>query len=160
MIHPNDDLMRTCIEAAKKDLKKNQYAIAAMVVDDNGVILSLRSSNLVEGYDPTAHPEIVAIRESAEMRKSRYLEDCYLYTTLEPCPMCTSAVIWAKMRGIIFGASQEDAAEYAHNNKSDILTWRQITVPSAVIAENGTPQIKIYTGILRDECKELFYLGN
>lgn len=159
MIHPNDELMKICIETAKKDLKNNQYVLGAMVVDENGDVLSLKNSNLISGYDPTAHPEIVAIRESAEKRKSRYLEGCYLYSTLEPCPMCTSAVVWAKMAGIIFGAFQEDALEFSRNNKSDILTWRQITITSNEIAVKGTPKIKIYGGVLRSECKKLFCLG-
>jgi tRNA(Arg) A34 adenosine deaminase TadA len=159
MIHPNSELMKICIEKAKNKFKSNQYAIGAMVVDEDGNIISLKNSNLITGYDPTAHPEIVAIRESAKKRKSRYLNNCYLYTTLEPCPMCTSAVIWAKMSGIVFGAFQEDALEIEHKNNSSLFTWRQINISSTEIALKGTPKIKIYGGILRDECKCLFNLG-
>lgn len=155
-IHPNEKLMRFCIEVAKKNLEKKQYALGALVVDENGDILSVKNSNLISGYDPTAHPEIVVIRESAKKKKSRYLKGCYLYTTLEPCPMCTSAAIWAKMEGIVFGARQQDAIDYAKAHPSDIFTWRQIEVPSISIAQRGSPKIKIVPDFLRENCIELF----
>ena len=158
MRHPDSSLMLECIELAKQSAKNKQYALGALVVDENGTILSEQNSKLIASYDPTAHPEILAIRESAEIRKSRYLEGCYLYTTLEPCPMCTSAVIWAKMKGIVFGAYQGDAISFSKQNKSKIFTWRQITVPSSEIAKNGEPLVKIYPGFLREECIKLFEL--
>ena len=157
-IHPNEHIMKRCIDMAQFNLEKGQYALGALVVDRCGQIISESASRLITGYDPTAHPEIIAIREAAQIAKSRYLPGYYLYTTLEPCPMCTSAVIWAKMEGIVFGALQEDAIEYAKEHPSNIYTWRQITINSKSVAENGTPKIKIYGGILREECKALFAL--
>lgn len=156
--HPSNELMKRCIFLAKDGLESRQYALAALVADENGKILYETSSKLIKSYDPTAHPEIVALRKSAELIKSRYLKGCYLYTTLEPCPMCTSAAIWAKLDGIVFGAYQEDAIEYAKKNPSEIFTWRQIELPAAVVAERGKPKIKIFPGVLREKCKELFSL--
>lgn len=152
----NQELMARCIEVAKENLGRGQYALGALVVDKKGIILSAQSSNLISGYDPTAHPEIVAIRESAEKNKSRYLEGCYLYTTLEPCPMCTAAAIWARMDGIVYGARQQDAIDYANTHKSNIFTWRQIEVPSILIAQRGIPRIEIIPDVLREKCVELF----
>lgn len=155
---PNINIMEHCIQLAKNNLAKQQYALAALVVDANENIIYETNSKLITGYDPTAHPEVVAIRESAKIMKSRYLRGCFLYTTLEPCPMCTSAAIWAKMDGIVFGAYQQDAINYAKENPSDIFTWRQIEIPSKLIAQKANPKIDIYPGVLRDECIKLFDL--
>ena len=156
MIHPDDSLMKKCIEIAREGLGESQYPIGALVVDEKGLILSVKNSRLISGCDPTAHPEIVAIRESAEKRGSRYLEGCYLYTTLEPCPMCTSAVIWARMKGVVFGALLEDVLNFIHQHEFRSLSWRQITIPAKTIAANGQPRIEVHAGMLRRECCELF----
>ena len=57
--------------------------------------------------------------------QSRVLEGCYLFTTLEPCPMCASAAIWAKMQGIVYGAYQEDAIDFIMDNVYHKLSWKQ-----------------------------------
>lgn len=156
--HPSIELMNYCIELAKNNLEKGQYALSSIIVDLDGNIISEAASRLITGYDPTAHPEIVALRLAAEKIKSRYLQHHYLYTTLEPCPMCTSAAIWAKMDGIVFGAYQTDAIEYAEKHPSKLFTWRQIQIPSKIIADKGRPLLKIIPGIQRMQCKELFHL--
>lgn len=156
--HSNMMHMDYCIKLAKNDLQKGQYALAAIVVDRNGTIISESASKLISGCDPTAHPEIVALRLAAEKLKSRYLPGCYLYTTLEPCPMCTAAAIWAKLDGIVFGAYQTDAIQYSKEHPSNIFTWRQIQIPAQDIANKGTPTLKIVSGIRREECLELFTL--
>ena len=158
MSHPSHEAMEYCIKIAKSGLEKGQYALAAIVVNNHGEVISENSSKLITSFDPTAHPEIIAIRQAANLQKSRYLHGCYLYTTLEPCPMCTAAAVWAKMEGVVFGAFQEDAIEYVKNHPSPVFTWRQITIPAHVIAEHGTPAIQVYGGILREKCKELFSL--
>ena len=156
--HPNIELMNYCIDLAKKDLQQGQYALAAIIVDSNGNVLSEAASRLISGCDPTAHPEIVALRSAAKKNNSRYLEGCYLYTTLEPCPMCTAAAIWAKLEGIVFGSYQVDAIRYAKEHPSDLFTWRQIQIPAQSIADKGTPLLKIFPAIQRDKCLELFSL--
>ena len=156
--HPDVKLMNYCIELAKHDLQKGQYAIAAIVVDQNGNIFSEAASRLISGCDPTAHPEITALRTAAERAKSRYLPGFYLYSTLEPCPMCTAAAIWAKLDGIVFGAYQTDAIQYGKEHPSDTFTWRQIQIPARDIANKGTPCLKIISGIQRVKCLELFSL--
>lgn len=155
-----DDILRKvmndCISLAKDNAKKNQYPIAAIVADRSGHILAASGSSLREKNDPTNHPEIEVIRKAAEILKARSLNGYYLFTTLEPCPMCTSAAIWAKMQGIVYGAYQEDALEYINTNPHRKFSWRQIYVKSKEIVNNGTPSLELYEGILREECKQLF----
>lgn len=149
--------MHYCIELAKNGHSEGQYAIASLVVDGQGKILAARSSSLREKNDPTNHPEIAVIREASEIIKSRTLAGCYLFSTLEPCPMCTSAAIWAKMQGIVFGAYQEDAISYAESNLNT-FSWRQIKIKARDVIEKGVPKLEVNEGVLRDECIKLFYL--
>lgn len=148
-------LMGECIRIAIENCSEGQYPLGTMVADENGNIISLLCSNLNSGNDVSAHPEMVAIRMACEKRNSRYLKGCYLVTTLEPCPMCTSAAIWAKMKGIIYGASQRDAIEYSRNHPESKLSWRQITILSSYVIEHGTPKLELFGEVLHEECKRL-----
>ncbi len=156
----NDDILKQvmskCISLAKDNVKKDQYPIAAIIADQEGLVLAASSSSLRKKNDPTNHPEIEAIRKASKILKSRFLNGYYLFTTLEPCPMCTSAAIWAKMQGIVYGAFQEDALEFININPNRRYSWRQISVKSEEIVSNGCPSMELYGGILREECKRLF----
>ncbi|MBO0782883.1 MAG: hypothetical protein J2P37_29060 [Ktedonobacteraceae bacterium] len=88
--------------------------------------------------------------------KSRYLQDGYLYTTCEPCPMCAAAAVFAKMAGIIYGVSQPDAIHHASLRKENSQSWRQLAVRTAYILERGTPKLELYPDVLREECLSLF----
>lgn len=156
MQHPQEDLMRTCIRLAEQSFRDGQYAIAALVVNPEGQILASSGSTLKAGCDPTNHPEMAVIRRSSELLHSRSLEGCYLYTTLEPCPMCTSAAIWAKMKGIVFGALQEDAVEVEMSSETSGFSWRQIHIKAEEIIRQGRPVLELYPGFMREECKKLF----
>src|ERR1035437_1414584 len=113
--HPKKEFMERAIEEAKKSASAGQYALGAIVVNADGEIIATEHTTLHENNDPTCHAEVNAIRSACSVLKSRYLPGCWLYTTLEPCPMCTSAAIWAKMEGIVYGASKEDAQDFAKN---------------------------------------------
>ncbi len=151
-------LMRRCIQLAKESRKDGQYAIAALVATSDGAVIVESGSTLKKGYDPTNHPEMQVIRMCAEKMQSRQLSGCFLVTTLEPCPMCAAAAVWARMEGIIYGACQQDAIEYTKQQRSKVFSWRQIRVNARDIIQNGIPALKIFSGVLREECKQLFYL--
>lgn len=149
-------VMSNCIILAKDNAKNDQYPIAAIITDREGSVLTTSNSSLRKKVDPTNHPEIEAIRKAAEILKSRFLNGYYLFTTLEPCPMCASAAIWAKMQGIVYGAYQEDAIEFIRLTPNRRFSWRQISIKSREIVSNGYPNLELYEGILREECKQLF----
>ena len=102
------------------------------------------------------HPEIDAIRGACKKLDTRFLRGCYLYTTLEPCPMCTSAAIWARMQGIVYGAYLEDIEQFIVNNPARKFSWRQIPIKARDIIKFGTPSLEVYEGVLREECMQLF----
>jgi tRNA(Arg) A34 adenosine deaminase TadA len=154
---PNESMMREAIALARKAHAKGEYPIGAVVAIDDTIIGAAYTA-LDSNPDPTAHGEILAIRAAARHLRKRYMEGAVLYSTLEPCPMCTSAAIWAKCAGIVFGATQEDALRVGQQMGAS-KTFRQIRVKSRVIVVHGIPNIEIIEGFLRRECLELLRLG-
>lgn len=128
-------------------LAKENNSVYGVVIVKNGREISSGTNMTEEENDPTSHAEIVAIRNATKKLGSRYLKGCILYTTVEPCPMCTSAVIWAKMQGIVFGANLNDLIE--------LQGKRQIGVKCKAIAEKGSPAIEVCEEICRKDCREL-----
>lgn len=149
--------LRRCVEAVRGQVGAWSYPLAASVAIGDE-LLAIECSGLPATTDPTAHPEIVAIRAAAALVGHRYLPGAVLYSTVEPCPMCTSAAIWAKFDGIVFGASQEDVVEFARTRATSSLTWRQIRIPAAHVAAAGSPGLWVQGGVLREECLSLLEL--
>lgn len=148
--HPNKDLMALCFAEAKAAAQAGEYSIAALVACGDRV-LSKEHTSLHSRNDPTAHAEILAIRKAAEVLDSRHLEGCYLYTTCEPCPMCTAAAIFARMRGIIYSANQIDALRVFEKRNQASHDWRQIPVRARYLVERSSPRLEIHEDFLREE---------
>lgn len=154
-----ESMISTCIDLARKAASSGNYALGALVARGSEVIAESGSSLIQDDNDPSAHPEMTAIRTAARRLNSRYLRGTFLFSTLEPCPMCMSAAIWAKMDGVVFGATQQDALEWVVENPSDIFTWRQIRISAQSVALSGEPRITVQGCVLRTECKKLFALS-
>jgi tRNA(Arg) A34 adenosine deaminase TadA len=151
----SEQLMKRCIGLAHDATARGDYALGALVYKD-GHVIAESSSDLANGVDPSAHPEMTVIRKVAEMLKNRYIPNGVLVSTLEPCPMCVAAAIWAKMDGIVFGASQTDAGNWSAQNPGSKFSWRQINLRCADVAAAGHPKLWVKGNILRDECCRLF----
>ena len=103
--------------------------------------------NLVESEnDPTAHGEVVAIRAACRALQSPSLEGATLYTTCEPCLMCTSAIMWAGIARVVIGATWADVPAYFHPEKGSLLG----------MAQHVNYPFEYTAGVLRDECVELY----
>ena len=83
----------------------------AVIIDKEGNIISNGNNQVIKNNDPTAHAEIVAIREACKKLNTYDLSDYILYTSCEPCPMCLSAIIWANIKEVYYGCTKEDAGE-------------------------------------------------
>jgi tRNA(Arg) A34 adenosine deaminase TadA len=149
--------MQRCVDAIKAQTNASTYPLAAAVVLGNE-LLSIECSKLPAEPDPSAHPEMRAVRAAAAHVDSRYLPGAVLYSTLEPCPMCTSVAIWAKMDGIAYGASQEEVIEFAQEHRGSSLTWRQIRISSSTVVAAGEPKLWVTSGVLHEECLSLLRL--
>ncbi len=129
-----------------------------MVVKDNKIIATgyetLKSAN-----DPVnGHAEIDAIRQACQKLNQPYLEDCVLYSTHEPCPMCTAASIWAKTDTIVFSVSRDDMIAEMEKRNDGKFSWRQIAIPCQEIIDKGSPKVDVVASYLRDEGLKLFDL--
>lgn len=89
----------------------------AVVVKD-GQIIGRGMNEVTSTNDPTAHAEMSAIREACQQLGSWQLQDCELYTSCEPCPMCMAAIYWARLDTLFYGNTKEDAARYGFNSQS------------------------------------------
>ncbi len=148
--------MLAAIEQAEIAKERGDYAIGAVVVRE-GQIISRGINKVRTDSDPTNHAEIVAIREATSRIKNRHLEGCVLYTTHEPCSMCTTASVYAKLDGIVYGANMEDMRDYATTHPRGNFVWRTLDIKANDIAEKGNPKIEIVGPFMRDECLKLFH---
>jgi len=96
--------MDLALKAAENAAKSGEVPIGCVVVRDNSVIATAGNRTLTD-RDPTAHAELLAIREAARKLGSERLTDCDLYVTLEPCPMCAGAISFARIRRLYYGAT-------------------------------------------------------
>ncbi len=95
--------MREAIAEARTGAGKGNLAVGSVVVRD-GEVLARGYNEVVSGFDPTAHAEVMAIRHAAAALRTPVLSGCTLYTTLEPCPMCAAALAWARIDEVVIGA--------------------------------------------------------
>jgi tRNA(Arg) A34 adenosine deaminase TadA len=158
MKHPDRYFMLKAIEEGKRAVLEGNYAVGSLMVVKNEIV-SIQHTSIHTLKDPTAHGEILAIRESSRKLNSIYIPDGYLYTTLEPCPMCTAAAVWAKIKGIIYGASTEDAKQIFLKRGMGLYDWRQIDISAKYVIESGKPKIELYPGFMREECLKLLMLN-
>ena len=106
-----DKYMQKAKENAEKGISNKEGGpFGAVVVNSNGEIIANGNNKVLKDKDPTAHAEIVAIREACRILNTNDLSDCTLYTSCEPCPMCLSAIIWANIKKVYFACTKKDAA--------------------------------------------------
>ena len=105
-----DILMKKANENAINGIKNKEGGpFGAVIVDKEGNIIANGNNKVIKNNDPTAHAEIIAIREACKKLNTYDLKDYILYTSCEPCPMCLSAAIWANIKKIYYGCTKEDA---------------------------------------------------
>ncbi len=140
----DEHFMREAFKEAQKAFDADEVPVGAVVVCNNKIIA--RTHNLTERLnDVTAHAEMQAITSAANYLNGKYLNECTMYITLEPCVMCAGALAWSQLGRLVYGASD---------------TRRGFTL----LQENKLlhPKTQVLSGILEEECSELiknFFLG-
>ncbi len=141
MIEEHSKWMRHALKEAEKAFKEDEVPVGAVVVS-NGKIVG-RGYNRVEGLkDTTAHAEIIAITAASSYFNSKWLTDCSLYVTLEPCSMCAGAVILARIKNLIIGTPDPKAG--ACGSVIDIVNDKRFN-----------HRVSLFTGIFEEECSSL-----
>lgn len=127
-----NDYMRVANQLAEENLETNAGGPFGAVIVKDGMIIGGGSNHVLENNDPTAHAEIMAIRNACTNLGTYDLSGCELYTSCYPCPMCLSAIIWANIKKVYYGNTKEDAAaigfrddfiyDFIKNDNSDMNT--------------------------------------
>ncbi len=107
----HDDFMRKAIAFARDGMHKNDGGPFGAIIVRDGVIIATGNNKVTSTNDPTAHAEIVAIREACMRLGTYQLDECELYTSCEPCPMCLGAIYWARPRKVYYACTKTDAAD-------------------------------------------------
>ena len=105
-----NEYMKIASELAVQNLKTNEGGPFGACIVKDGVVVGKGSNQVLKNNDPTAHAEIVAIRDACKNLNTYDLTGCTLYTSCYPCPMCFSAIIWANIKTVYYGNTKEDAA--------------------------------------------------
>ena len=103
--------MTIAYDEAIKGMSGNDGGPFGAVIVKHNKVLSAAHNQVLKSKDPTAHAEIIAIREASRVIDDYDLSECTLYTTCQPCPMCLGAIYWARIKTVYYGASKEDAAK-------------------------------------------------
>ncbi len=132
----DEQFMRKALQEAEEAYRSGEVPVGVVVVCNDRIIA--RAHNLTEAlHDVTAHAEMQAITSAADMLGGKYLRDCTLYVTVEPCIMCAGAIGWAQISRVVYGASDEKRGF-------------SVYAPKAL-----HPKANVTAGVLEEECKAL-----
>jgi guanine deaminase len=109
MFQPRTEFLQRAVELALANVAAGGGPFGAVIVHE-GQIIAEGVNRVSLANDPTAHAEVVAIREACRVLRRFQLDDCAIYTSCEPCPMCLGAIYWARLGQVYFAATREDAA--------------------------------------------------
>ena len=143
---PKRKFMKMAIDKSREGIARGQTPFGACVVN-NGDVVSCAHNKVWASTDITAHAEIVAIREACSKLGTINLSGCVIYATTEPCPMCFSAIHWANIGEVVFGASIADAKAYG---------FHELTISNEAMKEMGQSKVKITRGFMAREALAVF----
>ena len=142
-----NEFMKRAIELSLESVDKGGGPFGSVIVKDNKIIAE-GSNKVTSSKDPTAHGEIVAIREACKKISNFSLNGCELYSTCEPCPMCLSAIYWARIVKVYYANTRQDAQKIDFD---DSLIYEELTKN---IKERKIPMYQM----MRDEALKAFEL--
>ncbi len=142
----HEQFMKQAIELARAGSKHGQGGPFGAIIVFEGKVVGTGSNKVTSTNDPTAHAEVVAIREACRNLKTFSLKGAQIYTSCEPCPMCLAALYWARIDQIFFAATQEDAATIGFDDAFFYIELKK------------SPQNRLIPAIplLRDQSVEVF----
>jgi tRNA(Arg) A34 adenosine deaminase TadA len=133
MLKPNEKIfLERAIALSKQGMESGQGGPFGCIIVKNNEIIGEGTNKVTSSNDPTAHAEVVAIREACKKLNTYQLEDCDIYTSCEPCPMCLGAIYWARPRRVIYANTRQDAAtiefddEFIYNEINAAMVDRKI----------------------------------
>lgn len=137
----DEQYIHNALDLARDAARRNEVPVGAVIVRD-GSIIAAAANRTLRDQDPTAHAEVLAIREASSTLDRWRLDDCTLYVTVEPCAMCAGAIVLSRMRRVVFGAWDEKAG--MAGSVGDLLRHPRL---------NHRPELR--GGVLGQECAKL-----
>ena len=138
----NEELMRLALEVAHTATRTGDVPVGAIIVNNDGVIIGKGFNEREANNDPTAHAEVVAIRNAATRLQKSRLDGCTLIVTLEPCAMCAGAIAQSRISKVVFGAWDEKAGAVGS-------VWDVLRDPRSIF------KVEVTAGVLEKECAAL-----
>ncbi|MGE5383478.1 MAG: nucleoside deaminase [Omnitrophica WOR_2 bacterium] len=142
----HQNFMAEAIKMAEINLKENNGGPFGAVIVKDGTIIATGSNMVTLQHDPTAHAEIVAIRNACSILKDFQLSGCDIYCSCEPCPMCLGALYWARPNRIFYAATRHDAATAGFD---DDFIYKEL------VKDHGDRKIATYQ-LMREESMNVF----
>jgi guanine deaminase len=124
-MNKDEKFLQQAIRISENNVENGEGPFGAVLTKD-GVIMSSAGNRVISSNDPTAHAEINVIREAAEKLKTFDLSGCTIYCSCEPCPMCLSAIYWARIDRIVYANNRMDAREAGFD---DVMIYQQLVKP-------------------------------
>ena len=137
----DEQYIRNALDVAREAARRNEVPVGAVIVRD-GTIISAAANRTLRDQDPTAHAEMLAIREASSKLDRWRLDDCTLFVTVEPCAMCAGAIVLSRMKRVVFGAWDEKAG--MAGSVGDLLRHPRL---------NHRPEVR--AGVLAADCAQL-----
>lgn len=146
MTEQDKKFMKRAIEVAQSGMESGKGGPFGAIVVKDGEIIAESCNGVTSKNDPTAHAEVEVIRKACAKLGTFQLEDCTIYTSCEPCPMCFGAIYWARPKAVFYGCTKEDAAQIDFD---DQFIYDELDQPK------GNRKIK-FIKIMQDEANEVF----
>ncbi len=147
---PDEQFMRMAVEKALEGVEQGQTPFGACIVR-GGEVVACEHNTVWAQTDITAHAEVTAIRRACLSLGTIDLSGCTIYSTCEPCPMCFSAIHWARIERIVYGASIADAHQAGFN---------ELWISNQQMKHLGRSPVKVESGVLLSACLEVFRRWN
>lgn len=142
------DFLKEAIALGRQGMQSNAGGPFGAVIVKNGEIVGRGYNRVTSTNDPTAHAEVVAIRDACKNLGSFQLDDCVLYTSCEPCPMCLGAIYWARPQRFVYAASRQDAAAGGFD---DDFIYKEIPMPPQDRSIKASQELQTEGKVLFDE---------
>jgi tRNA(Arg) A34 adenosine deaminase TadA len=144
----NHSFMARAIQLSRDNVLSDNGGPFGVVIVRNGNILAEGVNEVTTNKDPTAHAEVVAIRKACSKIGTFLLQDCEIYTSCEPCPMCLGAIYWARLARVYFGNVAADASRVGFD---DSFIYQELSLP---LSSRRIPMIQV----MREEALEAFHV--
>ena len=147
----NNDFMREALVLAVRAAKHGDVPIGAVIVK-NGKIVARGENRVQKGRDPTAHAEIVAIRAACKRLENKFLDNCDIYVTLEPCAMCATAISFARIKRLFYAADDPKGGGINFGAKvyeTDEHLWKPVIEKNDVYSDTSSKLLKAFFKKLR-----------